>query len=471
MFTKRLLAALLLLPSVAFGQSNPGWEQRQVPTANQWNAQFGSKWDYNGGTLTNPAITGGSLNNAPIGATTANTGKFTTLGASGATALQGALTLGAGSTGGQAITASGTGNFNVQLGGSASLFQLLGGGTGHPAVFQVDSGGPTFISKQHMKIQTQGTDSPVWSGASIQGMVPIFSSPAWTGTSTVSGDVTSLFMRVSATTGVSSPSFPQNLVQLNLTTAAGVNGPVGGLGIKLTQAATNTGSGGAGGGGYVPLASYMVMTANDGGVSGTPAGAGTALNLVANWKSGATFVGGGSGTEIDIGAESGSSLTGKIGAQITLLSTDAVQGSTQDAAFMWDSQSASVPGWKTLLQVGSSQGYRPMDPTNGTILSFFPHGGSGTIAGKGGFDFTNFVPTTFFMKANNYLLDPSGNELALSYQTTPATVASLPACNTAAKGIMRSVSDANSTTYNATAAGSGSNIMPVFCNGTNWTLH
>jgi hypothetical protein len=40
-----------------------------------------------GNTLTSPVITGGSINNTPVGATTASTGAFTTLAASGATTL------------------------------------------------------------------------------------------------------------------------------------------------------------------------------------------------------------------------------------------------------------------------------------------------------------------------------------------------------------------------------------------------
>lgn len=43
-----------------------------------------------GNTFTNPVITGGSINNTPIGASTANTGAFTTLSASGATTFSGA---------------------------------------------------------------------------------------------------------------------------------------------------------------------------------------------------------------------------------------------------------------------------------------------------------------------------------------------------------------------------------------------
>jgi hypothetical protein len=44
---------------------------------------------FSGGSWNNPVITGGSVNNTPIGATAANTGKFTTLGATGLATLAG----------------------------------------------------------------------------------------------------------------------------------------------------------------------------------------------------------------------------------------------------------------------------------------------------------------------------------------------------------------------------------------------
>ena len=53
-----------------------------------------------GNTLTNPAITGGSINNTPIGASTANTGNFTTLGASSTATLNTLVSSGATITGG-----------------------------------------------------------------------------------------------------------------------------------------------------------------------------------------------------------------------------------------------------------------------------------------------------------------------------------------------------------------------------------
>jgi hypothetical protein len=55
-------------------------------------------------------------------------------------------------------------------------------------------------------------------------------------------------------------------------------------------------------------------------------------------------------------------------------------------------------------------------------------------------------------------------------KTTPVAVASLPAAATAGAGARAFVTDANSTTFNAAVVGGGSNIMPVFSNGTGWFI-
>lgn len=57
----------------------------------------------------------------------------------------------------------------------------------------------------------------------------------------------------------------------------------------------------------------------------------------------------------------------------------------------------------------------------------------------------------------------------LSLPTT--TVASLPHCGAAQKGLLFSVSDAVAPTYNAPLTGGGSIAIPVFCNGSLWTAH
>jgi hypothetical protein len=77
-----------------------------------------------GNTFTNPVITGGSINNTPIGASTANTGAFTTLSAtgattfSGATVVSGSLTANTFSSSGATIT-GGTIN-NTAIGGTTA---------------------------------------------------------------------------------------------------------------------------------------------------------------------------------------------------------------------------------------------------------------------------------------------------------------------------------------------------------------
>jgi len=62
---------------------------------------------FTGNTFTNPVISGGSINNTPIGATTANTGAFTTLSATGVTTVQ------AGTNSAPAITTSGDTNTGI----------------------------------------------------------------------------------------------------------------------------------------------------------------------------------------------------------------------------------------------------------------------------------------------------------------------------------------------------------------------
>jgi hypothetical protein len=54
--------------------------------------------------------------------------------------------------------------------------------------------------------------------------------------------------------------------------------------------------------------------------------------------------------------------------------------------------------------------------------------------------------------------------------TTATTVANLPSAATAGAGARAMVTDSNTATFNATVAGGGANIVPVFSNGTNWKV-
>ena len=60
-----------------------------------------------------------------------------------------------------------------------------------------------------------------------------------------------------------------------------------------------------------------------------------------------------------------------------------------------------------------------------------------------------------------------------SVQYTLYTVAQLPAASVALAGTRAVVSNSNAAYtagIGATVAGGGSNIVPVFCNGTNWVI-
>jgi len=55
-------------------------------------------------------------------------------------------------------------------------------------------------------------------------------------------------------------------------------------------------------------------------------------------------------------------------------------------------------------------------------------------------------------------------------KVSAVAVASLPSAATAGAGARATVTDATSTTFNASVAGGGSNIVPVFSDGTNWKV-
>ena len=73
-----------------------------------------------------------------------------------------------------------------------------------------------------------------------------------------------------------------------------------------------------------------------------------------------------------------------------------------------------------------------------------------------------------FVRVNGVTIGP----LIQAGAADPAyTVATLPTCNTAAKGLNAYVTDATSPTYNGTLTGGGAVVVPVFCSGVSWTAH
>jgi hypothetical protein len=99
-------------------------------------------------TLTSPVISGGSINNATVGATTASTGAFTTLGASGV------ATFSAGTVSAPAITTTGDTNTGIYF-PAADTIAFTEGGT---ESMRIDSSGRLLV----------GTTSSNEAGANIQ---------------------------------------------------------------------------------------------------------------------------------------------------------------------------------------------------------------------------------------------------------------------------------------------------------------
>ena len=64
----------------------------------------------------------------------------------------------------------------------------------------------------------------------------------------------------------------------------------------------------------------------------------------------------------------------------------------------------------------------------------------------------------------------TGAIIGTSVKSTATTFSGLGTCNAGAEGTRRGVTDSTTATYGATIAGSGTNHVPAYCNGTNWVV-
>jgi len=76
--------------------------------------------------------------------------------------------------------------------------------------------------------------------------------------------------------------------------------------------------------------------------------------------------------------------------------------------------------------------------------------------------------------ANNQPVGVAYSDPELTSATfTPVAVASLPAASTAIAGMRMAVNNSNAALtagIGAIVAGGGANVVPVFCDGTNWRI-
>jgi len=102
-----------------------------------------------GNTFTNPVITGGSINNTPIGASTANTGAFSTLSATGVTTVQ------AGTVSAPAITTTGDTNTGIFFPAADTIAFAEGGAE----AMRITSGGNLLVGTTNDNARLSVTSS------------------------------------------------------------------------------------------------------------------------------------------------------------------------------------------------------------------------------------------------------------------------------------------------------------------------
>lgn len=119
---------------------------------------------------------------------------------------------------------------------------------------------------------------------------------------------------------------------------------------------------------YVGAAFSWYGYDDDGGTGGSPQGAGFGGNFVATLANGATNYQNLSGIEIDVGAETGSSVNYKTGIQIAGKSTNAVHG-TIEAAIAVSNATGSV-GWDNGLLFTNSNGANAIS-AGGTLIKAY----------------------------------------------------------------------------------------------------
>lgn len=102
--------------------------------------------------------------------------------------------------------------------------------------------------------------------------------------------------------------------------------------------------------------------------------------------------------------------------------------------------------------------------TNGIVLDSATHGISGLETNTCGASVA-VIPNCIVDNGGNMATFGSGILLS------PVAFASLPTCVAGLEGLSRAVNNSNTSTYNATVAGGGTNHIVAYCNGTNWVAH
>lgn len=185
-------------------------------------------------------------------------------------------------------------------------------------------------------------------------------------------------------------------------------------------------------GNYVSGLFAAQANANDGGTISTPHSGLFGMNANVVLANGATFWSGIIGSEIDVAAETGCSVSDKIGQQIVQTNVDTVNGSRSNIAYTLANQAAAgsgTTGWDIGYCIGANSGFNPIKST-GTLIGTWGHnqtspgiGSMGTVTN--GIDFSQYTFTGKFLKSTGFSVDGTGAIVCTIPSSDPHIVGAL----------------------------------------------
>jgi hypothetical protein len=145
------------------------------------------------------------------------------------------------------------------------------------------------------------------------------------------------------------------------------------------------------------------------------------MHVGSQLQSGGKYVNGLAGLEVDVGAQTGSSVLYKNGIASILQGGDAIDPSAHPSfafGIGLNVDSPHSPGWGYGLSFGGPSGWWPMNTKTGIMIYADPahYAGSPALQAATGIDFSAVKFLTAFIKSTGFLVDGTGNVSAASYK-------------------------------------------------------
>lgn len=176
----------------------------------------------------------------------------------------------------------------------------------------------------------------------------------------------------------------------------------------------------------------QLASANQGGTGPLATQGGVyGINLVQDFAPGATYYHEMVGATLDQDVQAGAYVRQKTGLSISLGANDAVPGVDVDSALIFGRQvsAPNSPGWTSLISIGTANGWNPINPTYGSIMSVGYGASSSAQSSKiayRGIDLSKMKFGNSAFMSPGFGVDGSGNESLgsglLSWGTSGLTI-------------------------------------------------